>query len=570
MSSAAAPSARPTGALATLRSLLRVGAPPGRRLALASGLGAAAAASTVGLLACSGLLIDRAALRPPLYTLTVLMASVQLLALARGPLRYAERLVSHDAAFSVMARLRVWLYDRLEPLSPAGLGDWRTGDLLSLATGDVDQLEDLYLRGVSPLIVAATTGLLGVAVVGALVPAAGALLAGCLALGLVLPPALALAARRSGGREAALRGELAADVVDLLQGAPDLLALGRAGEYLGRVARADAELSRLRRRRSVVAGAASATTVLCGGAGMVGVLSIGVGAVDRHRLAAVVLAVLPLVVLGTFEVVPAVCDAVLRLADQLAAGRRLLALDGLAAPVTDPADPAAAPAGPPTVAFATARLRYGPARPWALDGVDLEVGAGRRFAIVGPSGAGKSSLVNALLRFFRLDAGEAALGGVSVDEMAQDDVRSRVGWLSQEAHLFDTTIGANIALARPGAAADEVARAAALAQLGPWVATLPLGLDTPVGERGAQVSGGQRQRIALARTLLAGAGILALDEPTAGLDEEMAERLLADVLAAAGDRTVLLVSHRTNDTRGFDAVARLEAGRVVSVGPAPV
>jgi thiol reductant ABC exporter CydC subunit len=568
---ATAPTARaagtaPPGTLATLRSLLAVGAPPGRRLALSTALGAGAAASTVGLLACSGLLIDRAALRPALYTLTVLMAAVQLLALARGPLRYAERLVAHDAAFSVTARLRVWLYDRLEPLSPAGLGGWRTGELLARATGDVNELEDLYLRGVSPLVVAATTGALGVVVVAALLPAAGLLLAGCLVVGLVVPPALARAAAR-GGREAAVRGELAADVVDLLQGAADLVALGCAGDYLERAARADQELGRLRRRRSVVAGAAAAATVACAGAAVVGTLVLGAAAVHQHRMAGVMLAVLPLVAMGTFETVPAVSDAVLRLEGHVAAGRRLLDLERLPAPVTDPEDPRPAPAGSPSVSLVGARLRYGADRPWALDGADLDVAPGGRVAVVGPSGAGKSSVVNALLRFYGLEAGRAALGGIPLEQMAQDDVRAVVGWLPQDAHLFDTTIGANISLARPGASDEEVARAADLAQLRPWLDSLPEGLDTAVGERGAQVSGGQRQRIALARTLLADAGVLVLDEPTAGLDEAMAERLLGDVLDAADGRTVVLVSHRTRDTRGFDAVARMEAGKVVSLGP---
>jgi len=188
---------------------------------------------------------------------------------------------------------------------------------------------------------------------------------------------------------------------------------------------------------------------------------------------------------------------------------------------------------------------------------------GRRVAVVGPSGAGKSSVVNVLLRFWGLESGTALLGGTPLERLTQDDVRSRIGWVGQDAHLFPTTIGGNIAVARPGATADQVAAAARDAQLGPWIDSLPLGLDTPVGERGARLSGGQRQRVALARALLAGAPVLVLDEPTSGLDRPTASRLLHDVLAATEGSTVVLITHRDEDLAGLDEVVEVDDGRVV-------
>ena len=191
----------------TLRLVLRIGAPPRSRLLVSLALGCAAAACTVGLLACSGALIDRAALRPPLYTLTVLMAAVQLLALARGPLRYGERLVGHDAALSTLGRIRLWLYDRIEPQSPAGLTRWRTGDLLVRATADVDTLQDLYLRGVAPLVVAGVTTVVASVTLAVILPPAGLLLAGCLVAAMALSGALTWARQRGlGDHEATLRG----------------------------------------------------------------------------------------------------------------------------------------------------------------------------------------------------------------------------------------------------------------------------------------------------------------------------------------------------------------------------
>jgi len=561
--------ATPTGATtaaalparAVLGRLVRIGAPPWRRLALAALLGVAGAMATVGLLAGSGYVVSRAAFRPGLGAIAGLLAAVEVLAFVRGPLRYGERLVAHDAAFRSLSRWRTWLYDRLEPLAPAGLELWRSGDLLVRATDDVDTLQDLYLRCLLPVVVTVGAATLAVVVTAVILPAAGLVLGVALLVAVVVAPAVTTATRPGRGREAALRGRLAAEVVDLLAGTADLLAFGQDDRVLAEVEEVDRELTRLARRRALATGAASAVVTVCLGAAVVGVLAAGIAAVRDHHLSAVMLAVLPLAAIGAFETVPALAGAAVRAGDVVAAGRRLLALGDLPDPVVDPPRPEPVPPGCPEVAVADARLRYAPDLPWALDGLTMTVPPGGRTAVVGPSGAGKSSLVNALLRFWPLQGGTATLGGVPIDRLAQGDVRRSMALVDQDAHLFAGTIRQNVALARPRATDDEVAEAVRLAHLDRWVSTLPDGLDTPVGERGARVSGGQRQRIALARALLAGGHILVLDEPTAGLDEDTGARLLADVLAASTDRSVLLVTHRERDLDGFDRVVVVDHGR---------
>lgn len=560
---ATAPPDRPLPATAVLRRLARISPPPWGRLGLAALLGVAAALATVGLLAGSGYVVDRAAFRPGLGAIAGLLAAVEVLAFLRGPLRYGERLVGHDAAFRALTGWRVWLYDRLEPLAPAGLAGWRSGDLLARATGDVDTLQDLYLRGVLPVATAVAAAALSVVVVALVLPVAGLVLGICLLVAVVATPAVALATRSARGREAELRGRMAADVVDLVQGAADLMAFGMEGERLGRLDALDAELTRVARRRALAAGATSAVATLCVGAAVVGVLAVGVAAVQGHRMGDVMLAVLPLAAVAAFEPVPALAAAALRAGDVVAAGRRLLELAAVPVPVTDPHDPAPVPDGCPGLALHGARLRYGPDLPWALHDVTFGAPAGTRTAVVGASGAGKSSVVNALLRFWPLASGSASLGGTPVDRMAQADVRRAVALVDQDARLFAGTVRDNVVLGRPDASDEEVARAVRLAQLDTWVATLPEGLATPVGEQGARVSGGQRRRIALARAVLTGAPVLLLDEPTAGLDDATASRLLADVLAAADHRTVLLITHREEDLAGFDHVVTMDRGRVV-------
>ena len=573
-----------------LRRLLAVSAPPWRRLGSAVLLGALGAAVTIGLLAGSGYLVDKAAFRPGLAAIAGVLAIVEVLAVTRAPIRYQERLVAHDVAFRALTAWRVWLYDRLEPLAPAGLRAWRSGDLLSRATDDVDVLQDLYLRGLSPVAVAVVACALAVAAVGLLLPWAALLLGLVLVAALVVPTTLALAGGRLGERQASLRGELAADVLDAVQGAPEVVAFGRQEAVLGHMEAVDDELARLSRRRARLAGLSAAVTMLCLGLAVVGLLALGVDAVSHHHLQPVMLAVLPLVAIGAFDTVPPVATAAARIRDVVASGERLLALADLPAPVRDPARPAVVPAGRPAVAATDVRLRYADDRPWALDGLTLDLPPGARVAVVGSSGAGKSSLVNVLLRFWAPQSGRVTLGGVALDELAQADVRRSIALVDQEARLFAGSVRENVALGRPEATEAEINRALARAQLDEWLASLPRGLETPVGEGGARVSGGQRQRIALARALVAGGPVLLLDEPTAGLDESTAGRLLADVLAAGdvgaegdptpgGDpgpgaaptfgarRSILLVTHREADLAGFDEAVVVEAGRVVSRRP---
>jgi len=443
--------------------------------------------STVALMACSGTLIDKAALRPPLYTLTVLMAAVQILALCRGPLRYGERIFAHDSALAAVGRLRLWLYDEVEPRSPAALGRWRSGDLLARATADVDSLQDLALRGIAPVLVGVVTSVFAVGLVTIILPVGGLVLAGCLACALGLTSAVAWGRQRGlGAKETALKGALSADVVELLCGAGDLVALGRDEDYLERALADDEELVRLARRRSWTAGATSGLAVILAGVGVTGLLAVAIPAAGEHRLPGYMLAVLPLVALGAFEIVPPVAEAASRISYHLAAARRVLAIAGLPIPVHDPAQPLAEP-GATDVVLEDARLRYGPDDPWALDGLTMSVPPARRVALVGPSGAGKSSVVNALLRFWALEGGEASLGGVPLDRLRQETPRRMIAWVAQDTHLFNTTIRRNIALARPEASAAEIAGAARAAQLGDWIDSLPHGLDTEVGEQAALV-----------------------------------------------------------------------------------
>jgi len=547
----------------SLRRVLAAPDTPYGRLALAGLLGLASAAATIGLLAGSGYVVGRAALRPGLDAIVGSLAAVEVLAFLRGPLRYEERLVGHDAALRALTRWRVWLYDCLTPRVPAALAGWRSGDLLARAVDDVDALQDLYLRTLLPVAVAVGAGAIGTVAVGLILPWAALALGIPLAVALVVPALLTW--RRSGDDEmAALSGTLSAQVVDALAGAPELLAFGADVAALGEVEALGARSDALERHHARLATAGALVIAVCLAAAITGVLALGVAAVHAHQLGQVMVAVLPLAVLATFETVPGVPVAVARSLTVRASADRLFALEDVPVPVRDAAAPAPRAAGVPEVAFEDAVLRYGPGLPRALDGVSLVVPSGGRLAVTGSSGAGKSSLVAALLRFWPLEDGTLSLAGQDVERLTQHDARAACALADQRAQMFAGTVRANLTLARPDAPDDEIAAALRAARLDAWVAALPEGLDTPVGEDGVALSGGERRRLAVARALLAPGPVLILDEPTSGLDAQLADELVEGVLGAAGERSVLVITHRAAEAARCDATVALEAGRVVS------
>jgi ABC-type multidrug transport system fused ATPase/permease subunit len=266
---------------------------------------------------------------------------------------------------------------------------------------------------------------------------------------------------------------------------------------------------------------------------------------------------LALLAFASFEAVQPLSQAARELAETLAAGRRLLDLTDREPAVADPDDPSPLPAAPFAVALEGVRARYAPGEPPALAGVDLRLEPGRRIALVGPSGGGKTTVANLLVRFLDPEAGRVTLGGRDLREYRQEDLRRAIAVAGQDSHLFSTTIRENVRLGRVDADDDEIEDALRRARILDWVRSLPDGLDTLVGEEGRELSGGQRQRLVVARALLADAPVLVLDEPTAHLDPPTAERLIVDVLDAAADRSVLLITHRSEGLALLDEVVAL-------------
>ena len=536
-------------------------------LLLAVLAGAAATGSGVALLAISGFLLARASQHPSIVAITVAIVAVRAFSLGRGVFRYGERVTSHDAAFRILADVRVSIFSRLERLAPAGLRSFRSGELVARFVSDVDATQDLFIRGLVPPVTAALVGAGAVAATLLIFAPAAGLLAAALVLAATAIPVIVIAAdSRSRRRTAPGRGELAASLANILGGAADLHAFGAEATGVAQVTAADASLTRLARRSATASGLATGLTALLSGLALWGVLVLAVAATGSGALGRVPLAVVTLTALASFDAVSPLAGAALQLGHARTSADRIGAVLDTPEPVTDPVVPRPLPSGPIRIQIRNARVRYTADGPLALDGVDLDLEPGRRIALVGPTGAGKSTLAALLLRFCELSSGTATLCGHDLGSYAADDVRTVIGGCPQDPHIFATTIGANLRVARPGATDEELAEATDRARLLPWIRSLPAGFDTPVGARGAAMSGGQQQRLALARAILANPAVWILDEPAAGLEAETRRAIMADLLTVTAGRSTLLITHDLDCLDQLDEIIVLDSGRVAERG----
>ncbi|MFJ2770629.1 thiol reductant ABC exporter subunit CydC [Streptomyces sp. NPDC087300] len=557
-----APSARPHTPRTphpTLRLLLHL--LPYRRGLLPAALAAAGSdLAGAALMATASWLITRAAEQPPLASVSLAIVAVRALALGRGALRYTDRLLGHDGVLRAVAGFRTRVYEGLVPLAPAGIPAFRGGDLLTRLVDDVDAAQDLLLRVLIPAVAACAVAAAATGTAMALLPSAGLLLGLLLAVAGLLVPALVLAlSRRTGRTEKEARAELAALAVDLTRGAADLAAYGARGRTHGRARRVTRRIAALERRGALTTSLASAVILLLQGAATAGVTWLALRAHADGALPAVRLTVLAVLALVSFEALTPLPAAARRLAEVRASARRLADVLDTPPPVTEPAAPAPLPTeGPIGVEVTGLRVRHHPDAPPALDGVDLRVPPGHRVVLLGASGSGKSTLIAALMRFVPYEAGSIRVGGRELRDCAGADVRRLITGMTQDAHVFHTTIRANLLLARPDATEAELREAARAARLLAWIEALPDRWDTVVGGDGATMSGGQRQRLLLARALLADPPVLVLDEPTEGLDPDTAADVLADILDATRGRTTLLIAHDRAGLAAADAIATLD------------
>jgi ATP-binding cassette, subfamily B, bacterial len=548
---------------ATLGTLVQIIKLWRRRFAIVVTSGIARVAAFIGVGVLGALAVAAVKMGAPFGYLLILLALAAPLA---GLLHWLESWLAHDIAYRLLAEMRIDLFRKLDTLAPAYLVRRRSGDLIALANQDIETIEYFFAHTVAPALVAV---MVPAAVVLTLAfvawPIALALLPFVLYAGLA-PVVTRARIDHLGAQARDALGLLSAYVTETIQGLSDLVAFqavaGRRRGFMELVR--GYQQTRLELLRDLSSQTAQLEIVT--GLGGLAVAVVGARLAAEHQLMATTLPLLILLALASFLPISEIAQVGRQLADTIASTRRYYAVQREQPPVVDGPVRPPAPVGGSAIRFERVGFTYPGARRPALSGIELVVPAGATMALVGPSGAGKTTIANLLLRFWDPGIGRILIDEVDLREFELDHLRARISLVSQDTYLFNDTLRANVALARPDADEAAIHRALEQAALAEFIQRLPEGLDTMVGERGVQLSGGQRQRVAIARAFLKNAPTLILDEATSHLDAVSESQVRGALDALMQDRTTIVIAHRLSTVRNADLLAVLDGGRLIETG----
>lgn len=524
--------------------------------------------ASIGLLTLSGWFLSASAVAgfAGLYSFNYMLpaAGVRGTAIARTAGRYFERLVSHDATFRVLQHLRIFTFSKLLPLSPAGLARFRQGDLLNRVVADVDTLDHLYLRVISPLvgafvvIVVVTLGLCMLDVPIALT------LGGIMLLTLLLlPPLFYRAGKATGEKLTRLRGDYRQQLTSWLQGQAELTIFGASRRYRARMESTELSWHEAQRRQSELTALSQALMLLIGGFAVIAMLWMAAGGVGGNTQPGALIALFVFCALAAFEALAPVTGAFQHLGQVIASAVRITQIVEQTPEVQFKEGHSVVPDSV-AVQLTEVTFAYEGQTQNALDGINLTVQAGQHVAILGRTGCGKSTLLQLLTRAWDPRQGQILFNTTPLTDFNEQTLRKIVSVVPQRVHLFSATLRDNLLLASP-TASDE-ALCDVLEQVGLHKLLEDDGLNAWLGEGGRQLSGGELRRLAVARALLHDAPFMLLDEPTEGLDATTESQILDLLAQTMNNKTVLMVTHRLRGLANFDQIIVMDNGQIIEQG----
>ena len=552
------------GWVAATRELMKYIVPYKGRLVMTFGFGVTRVLAFIGIGVVSALAVRAVKTDEPFVDLLILLG---VMAPVAGIFHWLESWIAHDMAFRLLAEMRIALFEKLDRLAPAYMVRRRSGDMVGMATYDVELVEYFFAHTVAPAFVAVLVPGLVIGVLIYFGWQMAAVLAPFLVIVALSPFMLRRRVDEMGSRAREALGELNAHAVDTVQGLSEIIAFTHIDERRRELIERTQNHHRVRLPFFRDLTFQTSLLEVATGLGGLAVVVAGAMLVDAGRLDSAMLPLLTLLAMAAFLPISEISNVSRQLADTLGSTRRLYAVNNEPVPVTDgPGVPVPNTVGGVPIEIEGVDFQYEAGNRQALNGAGFKAQAGKTIALVGPSGAGKTTIGHLLMRFWDPQHGTITLGGYDLRDYALDDLRGQIALVAQDTYLFNDTLRANILIARPETSEAELTATLERASLGEFVAGLPDGLETQVGERGMRLSGGQRQRVAIARAFLKDAPVLILDEATSHLDavnEQAVRQALEELMA---ERTTLVIAHRLSTVRGADQIVALNEGRVIEAG----
>ncbi len=531
-------------------------------MALAALIGFATTGSSIGLLMTSGYIIAKAALQPPMAALQLSILGVRVFGLARGVLRYAERLISHNITFKILAKLRLWFYDAIEPLAPARLMHFKSGDLLQRIVDDIQSLENIYTRVLGPPLTALLVALLMWFLLGMYsLQAALLIMLFHLLAGIGVP---LLTTWLSRGLSVGVMNHKTVQQIlalDLFQGIGELQVYGKLPEHLAQMRSAEKSKLLLQRKNALIEGMHDSLTGMLMNGAVIAILWALIPAVSSGGMNGISLAIITLAVIASFEPFLPLPATVKHLEADKHAGERLFEILDAKPETEAPAIPLPFPSNH-DIRVEHLSFTYPESLSKTLDSISFSLPVGQHIALVGPSGAGKSTITSLFMRFWNSTEGQITLGGLNINLFDPEEVRRNISLVSQRTYLFAETIRENLLLAKPNASDEELKNALSAAGLSQFTSKL----DEWTGQHGMKLSGGERQRIAIARILLQNAPIVILDEATANLDGVTEREVTETLKTISAGKTLITITHRLKGMEQYDRILVLEKGKIVEQG----